>query len=173
MSTKGKKVINLLNLKGLAKILFCLFLAGCFSYSFKGSGLPGIETIFIEYFQDSTNEAELGVKLTNSIIDKFTSDNTLKVVSEDKSQTKMVGKIFSITESPYTYDQSENVLSYKMTLNVEITFTDIFKEKQLWRQNFSEFGVYNVSGNPSRQQAIDDAIKKTTDLVFSQTFSGW
>ncbi len=151
-----------------------LILSGCFSYSFKGSGLPGVETIHIEFFQDRTNEPELGVDLSNEIIDKFQSDNTLKVVNEEDSQVKLSGVVSSISDAPFTFDESEVVTSYKVTINVEATLTDIFQEKVMWRQGFAEFGTYTAaSGNSGREAAINEAITKTTDLIFSQTFSGW
>lgn len=170
---KSKNLNSKLGIKFL--ILFSLLiLSGCFSYSFKGSGLPGVETIHIEFFQDRTNEPELGVDLSNELINKFQSDNTLKVVNEEDAQVKLSGVVNSISDAPFTFDESEVVTSYKVTINVEATLNDIFQEKVMWRQGFAEFGTYTAaSGNSGREAAIDEAITKTTDLIFSQTFSGW
>lgn len=168
------KILNLRFGIKLSILVLFLILNGCFSYSFKGSGLPGVETIHIEFFKDRTNEPELGVDLSNEIIKKFQNDNTLKVVNEEDAQVKLSGIISSISDAPFTFDESEVVTSYKVIINVEATLTNIFQEKVMWRQGFAEFGTYTAaSGDSGREAAITSAITKTTDLIFSQTFSGW
>jgi hypothetical protein len=66
----------------LISFAFALLLA-CGPYSFSGTTLGGIKTVYIPVFENETIEYGLGDELTNDVTSAIVADNTLKVVGQN------------------------------------------------------------------------------------------
>ncbi|RMD98179.1 MAG: hypothetical protein D6814_08055 [Calditrichaeota bacterium] len=156
-------------------VLCASFWMGCGAYSFSGSAYPHIKSIAVPLFADRT--AEFGVKeeLTNSIIEAFTRDNTLKIADRRNADSILNGTLLSLTERPGAYNRQEQVQEIQVYLTVEIQYKDLKKRKIIWEDKITQFGTYvpGDSQKGTREAAISEAISKIVDEVLNRTVSGW
>jgi len=169
----------------IRKIYFLLFLffISCGYYSFTKESLPGIKTIAIPMFDNQTLEYGISESLTDSLVNAFVSDNTLKVVNEKVADSVLRGKITKYERIAHTYDEDENVEEYKVRIFLEVSFEDKKHKKTIWeRKDMEGWGVYSAiplttsTGTDSLE--TEDlgkarAIKKLTDDILNKTVRGW
>lgn len=152
-----------------------LFAVSCGHYSFSGSTLPAyIKTVAIPLFENKTSEFGISEKLTDAVIDAFTQDNTLKIVDPSLANALISGEITSVTDRASTFNQQEQVQSYRVYVSVRVEFRDQKKRKILWKAALQEWGEYQHSASTEeRQKAIDEAVKKLAEDILNKTVAGW
>ena len=163
-------------------LVFLLFF-GCGFYSFSGSPLSGINTIGIPVFENQTLEYGISESLTDSLINLFVRDNTLKVVNEKKADSVLKGAIMKYERVAHTFDASENVKEYKVRIFVDASFEDKKHKKVMWEQkNMEGWGIYSAvailttSGADSIETEDSGkarAIKKLAEDILNKTVKGW
>lgn len=156
-------------------VLYWLFAGACGPYSFSGSANPHIKTIAIPLFEDRT--AEFGIKemLTNSMVEAFTRDNTLKIADRRTADSILLGVLERVDDRPGAYNRQEQVQEIQVFLTVSIQYKDLKKRKVVWEDRISQFGTYipGSSEKGTREAAIQEAIDKIVDEVLNRTVSGW
>ncbi|QQS35177.1 MAG: LptE family protein [Ignavibacteriales bacterium] len=182
---KELKIVKTSKKAGLKdfRILFlCLYITyiivnfeACFSYSFTGAAVPPhLETIAIPIADDRSGSGEPGLRelLTDQLITKFISDNTLQVAERSTANCVLECVITSLSDAPAIVSAGENVSQRRITINVQVSFKDLVKRKNVFDKSFSNYGDY--SGNVAdRSGAIADAIDKITEDILLDTVSGW
>lgn len=165
--TKHKGIVLLLLVAGSA--------AGCWHYSTSGSLLPShIRSVAVPLLGNETTW-EYGIKerLTDAIIEAFTSDNTLTVTGEREADSIVRGTILTIKEIPFTFDQEEQVQEYKMRIVLTIQFEDVRKRKIIWEESAMEgWGTY-ATEDEEWEDGIDRAIEKLASDIVNKTVAGW
>jgi hypothetical protein len=84
-----------------------------------------------------------------------------------------------VEDVPYTYggsgSQNFNVGEYRLTLVVQVEYTDQTKNEKIWTREFRNWGTYNhQTGAPEeRDQGFQEAIEKLADDILTQMVSGW
>ena len=139
--------VHLFRMKQIFVYIFCLglLLSGC-GYTLVGQGnLPEhIETIAIPVFKNDTLEEGVEETLTNAVIDEFVRGGKLKLVSEDKADAILSGIVKTYkNKEAVTYDDQNNVSSYKVTVTVDIRLEDLVEDTVLWeKEGLSENADY-------------------------------
>ena len=162
--------------KKLLPAILCpaLILAGCFSYSFKGSLPSNIKNIAIPLFDDNTAYPGVREDLTNGVIDEFIADNTLNVTRESEADIIITGTISSIREKAAIITGNETVEEIQMVVSVRAKCEDIKNQKIMWEKTISEFGLMAANGSQEdRDNAIQDALVKITEDVLNNTLANW
>lgn len=158
----------------LALALGAASLVSCGPYSFSGSAYPHIKTIAIPLLDDQT--AEFGIKegLTNSLIDAFSRDNSLKIGDRRTADSILRGTIRAVGDRAGGYDASERVDEIQVQVVVELSYEDVKKRKTIWEDTITQFGTYRpgASEKNRREDAISEAIAKITEEVLNRTVSG-
>jgi len=164
-------------------LLVSLLFLGCGFYSFSGSPLTGIKTIGIPVFENQTLEYGISESLTDTLINLFVRDNTLKMTNEKKADSVLKGTILKYERGAYTFDANESVKEYKVRIFVDVSFEDKKHKKTLWEQkNMEGWGVYSVVAIPTSSGAdsieTEDmgkarAIKKLAEDILNKTVKGW
>jgi hypothetical protein len=145
---------------------------GCGPYSFSGSGATHLKTIAVPVFEDRTAEFGIKERLTNTIIDEFTRDNTLKISDRRVADSILLGSLLRVEERAGVYSQNESVQEIRVYLTVQLKYEDVKKRKTVWEAQVTQFGAY-APGSSNRQNAIDEAIRKIANEVLNKTVSGW
>lgn len=150
-------------------------LLGCGPYSFKGSSIPPhIKTIAVPLFEDRSSEFQIKEKLTDAVINEITRDNSLKIAGENQADAIVYGKIISVSDQAYNYNQNEQVNSYRVYITVEVEVKDVKNAKPLWKERWRQWGEYVLDPTTdARQEGIDNALKKIAEDVLNKTVSGW
>lgn len=164
-------------------LIFFLLFVGCGFYSFSGSSLSGLNTIGIPVFENQTLEYGISESLTDTLINLFVRDNTLKVTSEKKADSVLKGTILKYERMAYTFDANENVKEYKVRIFVAVSFEDKKHKKTLWEEkNMEGWGIYSAVAIPTSSGAdsieTEDmgkarATKKLAEDILNKTVKGW
>lgn len=166
------------------KILLHLFLtafviisASC-NYSFKGASPPeGIKTIFIPNIRDESGFGlpNLGEEVTTLLKNKFINDNTLEYAEKTKADGMLECVIKSVTDEALVVTGNEQVSRRKVTITISVDFTNLKKQKNIWKKDFSNWGEYDSStgGFSKRDEGVRSAEDKLTDDILIEVISNW
>jgi hypothetical protein len=151
-------------------------------YTFTGASVPPhIKTLHIPIAEDASGfgDARYRDVLTLRLIQVFRNDNTLIVV-QDKSDALLAATITAIRDETVSVaggtsaSGAELERERKAVVNVEVTYTDLVKKKQLWKKTFSQFRIYLISeGFQGRDAAIQRALQLVCDDIMLAVISGW
>ncbi len=151
-----------------------LIFAGCGYYSFKGALPSHIQSVAIPIFIDKSGYPDILEKATDSVIEAFVLDNTLKVVDESKADIVINGTIVSVREKAAAFKAGETVSEYQMHVTIKVLCEDIRKSKTLFNKSFSDYGVMESGGGQDeKDKAIDDALVLITENIVNTTLGGW
>ena len=152
-----------------------LLASACGPYSFSGSAYPHIKTIAIPVFEDRTAEFGIKEELTNSLVEAFARDNTLKIADRRNADSILLGVLERVDDRPGAYNRQEQVQEIQVYLTVRLQYKDLKKRKVIWEDQIIQFGTYVPGGveKGTREAAISEAIEKIVDEVLNRTVSGW
>ena len=117
-----------------------LFLiTGC-GYTLVGQGnLPDhIKTIAIPVFENTTLEEGIEQSITNAAVQEFVRGGKVKLVSEDKADAVLTGKIISYKTEGVQYqnvDDKTEITTYKLTVAVNVELKDLVNDTVLWKSD--------------------------------------
>lgn len=166
--------------KILLFVLFAVFAvisASC-SYSFKGASPPeGIKSIYIPNIRDESGFGlpNLGEEVTTLLKNKFINDNTLEYAEKTKADGMLECVIKSVTDEALVVTGNEQVSRRKVTITISVDFSNLKKQKNIWKKDFSNWGEYDSStgGFSKRDEGVRSAEDKLTDDILLEVISNW
>jgi len=168
-----------LSLSGIKLFIFliAIFSFSC-NYSFKGASPPaGIKTIYIPTFRDESGFGLPGLSedMTQLLKQKFINDNTLEYAEKTNADGMLGCIITSAIDEALVVSGGEQVSKRKITINVNVDFSNLKKQKSIWKKDFSNWGEYDSSsgGFSKRDEGVKIAIDKITDDILLEVISNW
>jgi hypothetical protein len=154
-------------------MLFLLFQTSCrVSYSFTGASIsPNVKTLTIRYFPNNapTVVPTLSTSFTDDLKDYFTSQSNLVLVDHGGDLT-VEGSITGYDPAaPVAIQGNETAAMNRMTITLNVKFTNRTNEKQNFESSFSRYVDYPSSQPlPSIQDRI---IKEINDQLVQDIFN--
>jgi hypothetical protein len=142
-----KNVMFLLN--GLFIIALLVNFNACCSYSFTGASVPEhLKTISIPVADDRSGAGVPGLRelFTTTLTQKFIDDNTLRVSDRVNANASLDCTISSYSDAPAVVSGGNNVTTRRVTIGVQVIYKDLVKRKNIFEQNFSNYGDYSGNG---------------------------
>lgn len=133
-----------------------LTVGGCGFYSFTGAIPPHIKSISIPLFINETVEFGIAEAVTDQVTEVFIQENILKVRSADGSDSVLRGTIKRVSDSPYTYSEAEEVIDYRLTIEVVVEWFDLAREETLFNKKYSGWGTYSFTQDYSSDGIDND-----------------
>jgi hypothetical protein len=164
----------LISLRWLAFLLlpFFVFLPSCrVSYSFTGASIsPSVKTVSIIYFQNNAPLVipTLSRTITDALRDYFTSQTNLVLVDRS-GDLSLDGTITQYLVQPVAIQGNETAAMNRLTIMVNIKFTNKTDTKQNWETTFSRYQDYSSTYNLASVQ--DGLIKEITDQLVQDIFN--
>ncbi|MBN8584968.1 MAG: LptE family protein [Ignavibacteria bacterium] len=161
----------------LFAVILLYSLTSC-NYSFKGASPPeGIKTIYIPSIRDESGFGlpNLGEEITTLLKSKFINDNTLEYAEKTQADGMLDCVIRSVTDEALVVTGNEQVSRRKVTITVSVEFTNLKKQKSIWKKDFSNWGEYDSStgGFSKRDEGVKSAEDKITDDILLEVISNW
>ena len=160
-------------------ILFLLFQSSCrVSYSFTGASIsPNVKTLTIRYFPNNaaTVVPTLSTSFTDGLKDYFTSQSNLTLVDHGGDLT-VEGSITGYDPAvPKAIQGNETAAENRMTITVNVKFTNRTNEKQNFETSFSEYIEYNstIPLASIQDQNIKQIIDKLVMDIFNKSVVNW
>lgn len=147
----------------------------CGIYSFTGAEIVG-ETISINYFNNKASliQPTLSQVFTDALRDKFTSQSKLDLVTGD-ADLHLEGEIVGYSVSPIAIQANETAAKNRLTIQVNVRFTNKAKPKDNFEQTFTAFYDFDSNQNLSSVEAdlIEEIVKRLVDDIFNKSVVNW
>ena len=157
-------------------LLACSFLTGCGIYSFNGTNIdPAVRTISISTIQNNspTGPAFLTQRFTEDLKDYFQRNTNLKLVPRD-GDLQFDGNIVAYDFAPAAIQQTNGVSqagTNRLTIQVNIRFTNTRDDKQSFEQVFQNFDDYAADRNIATINNDPNAVRTTTNKIITDIFN--
>jgi outer membrane lipopolysaccharide assembly protein LptE/RlpB len=152
--------------------------AGC-GYTVR-SALPShLKTLAIPSFGNNTVEFGLSDDITQSLVSGFLADRHLRIVQERDADAVLRGTVVAYKNQVFGYTSQERATEYEIVLTVQVTFRDMVKNHDLWKEDAltirTTYNVVAVGAQPARTETDGrtEVIQKLTDQIVSRTVQGW
>lgn len=153
---------------------------GC-GYTTSTGLLPShLKTIAIPVFENATTEYTLEQEITDAVIQRFVSDNHLKVVDERSADAVLHGKITTYRNSVFGIATDQALAQeYRVTISVEVSFKDRVKNREIWSEanllRTANYYVQDVPGQTAKTEldGRKDAVTKIADEILSRSVESW
>ncbi len=171
----NNKIKKILFFAAIVPAALCMF--SC-NYSFKGAAPPeGIKTIFIPSVRDESGFGlpNLSEELTTLLKSKFINDNTLEYTEKTSADGMIDCVVKTVTDEALVVTGNEQVSRRKVTITVSVDFTNLKKQKNIWKKDFSNWGEYDSStgGFSKRDEGVKSAEDKITEDILLDVISNW
>lgn len=146
----------------------------CGPYGFREGGRKGsLSSIAVPLFENRTAEYGIRELLTEGIIDRFIKDGSLPVVNEKRADAVLRGIVTGYRRDPYTYDASERVKEYRVTITVSARLEDAARRQVIWEDDaLEQWGIF-AADTESEDLGKERAVAKLAEDVVNRTVKGW
>lgn len=173
--------LNAYILQTLVRVCVCFFLfttnIGCHVYSFTGASIsPDVKTVSVQYFQNRAPlvQPSLSQQFTEKLKEKFVSQTSLNVVTKT-GDLNFSGYISDFSTAPISIQSSQTAAQNRLTITVNVKFTNSKDSKQDFETSFSQFADYDSRQTlTSVQDALIKSInEKLVDDIFNKAVVNW
>jgi len=158
--------------------LLLISFASCkVNYSFTGASIsPDIKTINIKLFNKTSalGPTTLPQIFTEKLKDKFTSQTSLGFVTQNADLT-LEGTISGYVVTPLAIQQNEQAARNRLTITVNVKFTNVKDEKQNFESPFSRYADFDSKVNISsvEEALIAEINTQLVDDIFNKAVINW
>ena len=163
--------------------LFLFFIVATFSigckvnYSLSGASIaPEVKTINIKFFPKtaSLGPSSLSQVFTEKLKDKFLTQTNLSLINTNADLT-LEGSISNYTITPQAIQANETAALNRLSITVNVKFTNLKDEKQNFETSFTRFSEYSSSRNISEveESLIADINEQLVDDIFNKSVINW
>ena len=163
-------------------IILTLFINKCGVYSFTGASIPeGTETFQVNYFVNvagnrpgSTVEPGLDQEFTIALQDLILNQTNLNLVTNN-GDLVYDGEIIQYSITPTTSTSNNTAAQNRLTMRVNVRYTNKLKEEDSFEQGFSFF--YDFDANQQlydiKTAANKDLFERITLDIFNASLAKW
>ena len=145
------------------------------TYSFTGSQIDA-KTISIDFFSNKASiiQPSLSQTLTEAFRDKFVNETKLELV-ERNAELHLEGEIVGYNVKPVAIQANETAAMNRLTIRVNVRYTNTLDENQSFEQSFSSYQDYSTSTNLNsvEDQLIEIIVERIVEDVFNKALVNW
>lgn len=166
-----KKLVATLTLFSL------LTLSSCSVYNFTGTGKIDAKTFEVGFFQNQADLVEPGIDRTFTLAlqDLIQNQTNLSLVNSG-GDLRYEGEITSYRISPMTATADQKASQNRLTIRVNVRFTNKKKETDDFEKTFEFYYDYPASSQlvgPALDVAIDEIFERITQDIFNESLAKW
>jgi hypothetical protein len=163
-----------LRLTVASAVLFACFAlpnSGCGVYSMTGASIPpDAKTVSVAFFPNKAQlvVATLSPLFTEALQDEFINQTNLELV-ERNGDLAMEGEIVEYRVSPVAIQGDQTAALNRLTIAVNVRFTNRYEPDKDFEQKFSQFIEYDASSDLAAIQ--EDLIETITGFLANDIFN--
>ena len=136
---------------GAALALAAVLFAGGCGYTVGGTLPSHIQTVSVPIFRNSTREPAVESLITRAVVEAFSTNGRLKVVSSREADAVLDGEITGYAIASIAFDKDANVRLYRLIVTVNLRMRDVKNKAVLFEQNqVQEQADFRVQGQVSQ-----------------------
>lgn len=167
-------------MKSLARNLMIWFAftlaSGCGIYTPYGAQTSGAETFSVAYFKPQTPLAspQLAQNFTESLKDLIQQQSTLALVDRD-GELHYEGQITDYRVSPVGVQSDETTATNRLTLTVQVRYTNTLEPDLSFDRSFSKFADYESSFDllAVEDELVAEINEQITQEIFNASLGNW
>jgi outer membrane lipopolysaccharide assembly protein LptE/RlpB len=142
--------------RALLLLLLAVLLGGC-GYTVHGTLPSHINTVAVPIFRNRTSEPAIESLITRAVVEAFSTNGRLKVVSSGQADAILDGEIIDYNVTSIAFDRDANVRQYRLLVTVNLRMRDVRRNTVLFQESGvreqADFRVQNaVSQTISREE---------------------
>ena len=161
-------------------VLFAVFaLAGCrLTVSLTGGNVdPRAKTVYIQTFRNNATlvNPTLSNEFTSALKDRIQGQTPLTIIDTQNGDYKLEGEISGYSINPVAIQGDETAAMNRLTITVNVRFTNTFDETKNFEQSFSRYVDYSSTQNfTSIESSLVNQINEAlTEDIFNKAFVNW
>ncbi len=153
-----------------------LFMASA-CYSFKDAAIdPNIKTFTVDYFDNKAAEInpKLSQAFTERLKDEILTQSNLDETAQ-KPDVEFAGFISKYTVNPIAPQAGETSSMSRLTIAVNVDYTNHVNEKGSWQSTFSRYADFDATQTLTavEDQLIEEINNQLVDDIFRKAFVNW
>ena len=161
----------------LVVLLSCCLLNSCGIYTFSGASIPAeAKTVSVQYFPNNAQLVNplLSTTLTNALNDMFVNQTTLQSVAQN-GDLALEGEITGYTTSPIAITGNQTAAMNRLTVTVNVRFTNKYDETKNFEQRFSQYQDYPSGQDLSSVQdvLVETIVEDLCQDIFNKAVVNW
>jgi hypothetical protein len=165
------------HLKFLLILLVAVSFNSCSVYNFTGTGKIDADTFQVNYFQNNAPIVEPGIEreFTQKLQNLIQNQTNLSLVSSG-GDLVYEGEIVEFRQMPTTATADIRAAQTKLTIVVNVRFTNKRKETDSFEKRFSFFFDYGADqqlSGPLLSEALTTIFDRITQDIFSESLAKW
>ena len=178
---KGKRV----RVKGERWLTWSLWVIAAFAligctggYSFTGASIPpGAKTLSVATFPNnaSTVNPQLSQKLTDELMQMFSSQTPLTVMNGEEGDLHVDGEITGYDTRAAALSSNDEVSMNRLTVTVKVRFTNAIDPEANFEQSFSRYRDYPASRDFSSVESglVSEIVTELCEDIFNKSVVNW
>jgi len=151
------------------------FLPSC--YSFKDASTdPNLKTARVSYFDNRAPivNPSLSQLFTEALKSKITSETNLDIIDQG-ADVDIRGVITQYDIAPIAAQAGETAALNRLTISVEVEFTNNQEESKSWESRFSRFADFSRDADFSSVEdgLVNEINTQLVDDIFKRAFVNW
>ncbi len=136
-----------------ALLILMALASSCGVYSMSSGRVDDtVRKVYVPFLENATSEPDVGIDLTERIIQSLQDDNTLKIVAEEDASSILKGRVitYRVKEAFASQTSSNNlqVDEYQIQIQVELTFEILETGEELFaKKKIRGTGNYAIDGS--------------------------
>ncbi len=169
---RSVKTYNLLMI-----LIMSMFFASCGIYTFSGASIPAeAKTVSVQYFPNNAQLVNplLSNTITNTLNDMFVNQTTLQSVAQN-GDLALEGEITGYKTSPIAITGNQTAAMNRLTVTVNVRFTNKYDESKNFEQSFSQYQDY-PSGqdlNAVQDVLVEQIVEDLCQDIFNKAVVNW
>jgi hypothetical protein len=152
-------------------------LQSCSVYNFTGTGKIDAKTFQVNYFQNVSELIEPGIdrEFTQRLQNLIQNQTNLNLTPAD-GDLVYEGEIVDYRVSPMTATAEQTAAQNRLTITVNLKFSNKKKPEEDFEKRFSFFDDYSGSEQPTGAQlkkSLDFIFERITQDMFNATLAKW
>ena len=158
-------------------VTFLLTFSSCSVYNFTGTGKIDAKTFQVSYFPNNAELIEPGLDRTFTLAlqDLIQNQTNLNLV-KNSADLSYEGEITDYRISPMTATADQQASQNRLTIRINVRFTNKNKETDNFEKQFDFFYDYDarqqLTGN-TKDAAIKEILDRITQDIFNESLAKW
>ena len=154
-----------------------LLLNSCGIYNFTGAKPIDAKTFQVNYFQNNAELIEPGIErtFTLELQDIIQNQTNLNLVTQG-GELIYEGEIVEYRISPMTATADQRAAQNRLTIAVNVRFSNRNKEDDNFEKRFSFFYDFDANAQlvgPQLSAALDEIFERITQDIFNESLAKW
>jgi lipopolysaccharide assembly LptE-like protein len=158
-------------------ILITLSLSGCGAYNFTGAKPINAKTFQVNYFQNNADLVQPGIERTfTQQLQELIQNQTNLSLTNSGADLVYEGEITDFRISPMQATADQRAAQNRLTITVNVRFTNKNKEDDNFEKPFSFFFDYSGSEQlvgAQLTEAVNAIYERITQDVFNASLAKW